>query len=59
MMLAYINPDFVKMVENLPRMEKTKKKRFGLKFDDLKANVEQQVIKILNFLALILIKGKH
>ena len=49
MMLAYINPDFVKMVENTIEWKKPRKNVLVLKFDDLKANVEQQVIKILEF----------
>ena len=49
MMLAYINPDFVKMVENAIEWKKPRKNVLVLKFDDLKANVEQHVIKILEF----------
>lgn len=49
MMLAYINPDFVKMVENTIEWKKPRKNVLVLKFDDLKANVEQHVIKILEF----------
>lgn len=49
MMLAYINHEFVKVVENAIEWQKPRKNVFVLKFDDLKANVEECVIKIREF----------
>ena len=49
MMLAYINPNFVKTVESAIEWKKPRKNVLVLKFDDLKVNVEECVIKILEF----------